>query len=439
MKLTAAYLHSQLSAYSASANIIVGYSGGVDSHVLLHLLANIPELKSKITAVYIHHGLQHCADDWALECQQVAQVLAVNFRVIKVNAQATQGESPEEAARNARYQAFKKILTENDVLLFAQHRNDQLETVLLQLFRGAGLKGLSGMPTAIDFAEGMLVRPLLDVCQEDITDYAQQHNLQWVEDPSNQDMRYERNYLRQKIIPLLEQHWPGLDKTVARVAGHCAQAQAELSATTRVNMLALYDPVAQCLSLKGLLEHDDLTKQSIIREWMSHLAVRMPTQKLVTAILRDILPARVDANPLIQHDGLHVRRYRDHLYLVRDQKKPDLSQVIFWEKCLEPLSLPENGLLTPDEVDQGKGIARDVWLHGKIHVQYRQGGEKIALAHRKGRHSLKKLYQEAAIAPWQREEIPLIYIDGELAAIADYWVNAEIYVKDQACISLQWK
>ncbi len=437
MKLSSEYIYSQIVPYYAYNNLIIGYSGGIDSHVLLHLLANIPELKHKLTAVYIHHGLQSCADDWAEHCQKITHTLAVKFRVLKVNAQATKGQSPEEAARNARYQAFKGIVTENDVLLFAQHRNDQLETMLLQLFRGAGLKGLSGMPVAVEFFKGMLIRPLLDINQQEITEYAQQHHLQWIEDPSNQDMRFERNYLRQQIIPLLEQRWPGVATTVSRSAKHCTQAQAILSANVKEKMLVLYDPQRQSISISGLLEYDNLIQPWIVREWMSHLELRMPSQKVLTAILHDILLARQDANPVILHDGYHIQRYRDNLYAVPDPKKPDLNQVFIWTQPMQPFSLADNGTLIVKETEAG--IAKDIWQQGIIQIKYRQGGEKIALVNRTGRHSLKKLYQEAGIAPWVRDVIPLIYINGELAAIAGYWISVDYYSQNEGCISLFWE
>ncbi|NOQ15921.1 MAG: tRNA lysidine(34) synthetase TilS [Methyloprofundus sp.] len=437
MKLTPLFITSQLLPYRTADKFIIGYSGGVDSHVLLHLLANLSEFKGKVTALYIHHGLQADADEWAIHCQHVAHNLNVDFKVLHVNAQPATGQSPEEAARNARYQAFKNILTENDILLFAQHQNDQLETVLLQLFRGAGLKGLSGMPAAIDFAAGTLIRPLLDVTQQEVLQYARQHKLQWIEDPSNQDMQFDRNYLRQKIIPLLEQRWPAIDVTVSRVAEHCAQAQAVLSASAQEKMRLLYDSQGQCLSISGLLAEDDLSQQWIIREWMHHLGVRMPSQKVMFAILQDVLLARQEAKPVIRHDGYHIQRYRDKLYLVPDDKKPDLSQVIVWAERKESLALADNGQLQLKEAEQG--IARHVWEQGNVLVQYRQGGEKIALANRVGRHSLKKLYQEAGIAPWQRDVIPLIYINGELVAIADYWVSADFYVQGEECVSLLWE
>ena len=436
MKLTAQYIDSQLAAYHSANNIIIGYSGGVDSHVLLHLLANIPELKHKLCAVYVHHGLQASADDWAVHCQRVAKGLGVKFKNLQINAQALPGQSPEEAARNARYHAFKQILKENDLLLFAQHRDDQLETVLLQLFRGSGLKGLSGMPAAISFGAGILIRPLLEINQQAIKQYAQQHQLQWIEDPSNQDTQFDRNFLRHNVIPLLEQRWPSLDKTVARVATHCADSQTLLSASAKEKMLLLYDKQKYSLSIHGLLEHDFVTQQWIIREWMSHLCARMPSQKVMTAILHDILPARPEANPVVQHDGFNIQRYRDNLYLVLIPRKKDLSQVFSWEAGSESLSLANNGKLKIAKAKQG--IAKHIWQQGNIQVKYRQGGEKIALPNRSGHHSLKKLYQEAGIPPWQRDVIPLIYINSELAAVAGYWISMKFYVQDQASIQLNW-
>lgn len=437
MKLTPSFIYAQLDAYHSANNIIVGYSGGVDSHVLLHLLASIPELKPKIIAVYVHHGLQICADDWAVHCRKIANDLGVNFKQLSVNAQAVRGESPEEAARNARYQVFKDILKKNDVLLFAQHQDDQLETVLLQLFRGAGLKGLSGMPAAIDFGAGVLLRPLLEVTQALIKQYAEEQALQWIEDPSNQDRRFDRNYLRHDIIPLLEQRWPGLDKTVTRVARHCGQAQNILAASARDKMHLLYDAQKQCLSISGLLSHDTLSQQWILREWLGYLGLRMPTQKVMTAILHTLLQAQAGANPVVHHDGYDLQRYRDGLYLIAQQKKPDLSQVITWAKRSESLSLPNNGVLVLKQVKQG--IPEQLWQQANIQVKYRQGGEKIALPYRTGRHSLKKLYQEESISPWQRERMPMIYINDCLAAIAGFWVSAGFYAQNDACISVVWQ
>ncbi|WP_428354360.1 tRNA lysidine(34) synthetase TilS [Methyloprofundus sp.] len=430
-------INSQLALYHSAHTIFIGYSGGIDSHVLLHLLASTPELKPKLCAVYIHHGIQASADDWALHCQKIASTLSVKFQVVKVNAQAFAGQSPEEAARNARYQAFKNLLAKDDVLLFAQHRHDQLETVLLQMFRGAGLKGLSGMPFDTSFAAGRLLRPLLDINQQAIEHYAQQHKLQWIEDPSNQERQFDRNYLRHEIIPLLEKRWPSLDKTVARVAEHCADAQSVLSSSAHEKMQLLYDGQKNSLSISGLLENNHLNQQWIIREWLHHLGARMPTQKVLVAIMQDILPAQSGANPIVEHDGYTIQRYRDALYLVATNEKPDLAQVFTWPANADSLVLTNNGVLQLKEAKQG--IAKQFWQHADILVKYRQGGEKISLPQRTGRHSLKKIYQEAGIAPWMRDSIPLIYIAGKLAVVANVCISADFYVENTRCVTHIWQ
>jgi len=437
VKLTPQFIQSQFTDYSSANQVIVGYSGGVDSHVLLHLLAAIPPLKPKITAVYVHHGLQACADDWAVHCQQIAAGLGVKFQVQAVNAQAKQGESPEAAARHARYQAFKQLMNADDILVCAQHRQDQLETVLLQLFRGAGLKGLSGMPDAMRFANGRLLRPLLNISQEAINDYARLHNLHWIEDPSNKEVRFDRNYLRNEIIPLLEQRWPSLDKTVSRVAKHCAEAELMLSQSAQHYMYALYDAQTKSLSISALLNHNKPIQQAILREWLTLLGLRMPSLSVMHAIQETLLVDHEQANPVVYHDGYELRPYRQQLYLVLPQTLLELSQVLPWIDKKKSMKLPANGELFLRESRQG--IAKSFWQQASVEIRYRSGGEKMALPYRKGHHRLKKLYQESAIAPWLRDALPLIYINGQLAAIADHWISADFFTQNEVCIQFFWQ
>lgn len=437
MKLTPQFIQSQFTGYSSANQIIVGYSGGVDSHVLLHLLAAIPTLKPKIIAVYVHHGLQACADDWAVHCQKIATGLGVKFQVQAVNAQAKQGESPEATARNARYQAFRHLMNVGDILVCAQHRQDQLETVLLQLFRGAGLKGLSGMPDAVHFAKGILLRPLLDVSQEAINNYARLHHLHWIEDPSNKDVRFDRNYLRNELMPLLEQRWPSLDKTVSRVAKHCAEAEQILSQSAQNYMSVMYDAQTKSLSISDLLNHTKPVQQLILREWLSLLGVRMPSLKSMHTIQETLLLAHEQANPVVCYEGYQLRRYRQRLYLVLPHTLLALNQILPWIDKKQSMKLPENGELFLQTSRQG--IAQSFWQQATIEIRYRSGGEKIALPYRKGHHRLKKLYQESAIAPWLRDALPLIYINGQLAAIADRWISADFFSQNEACIQFVWQ
>ena len=206
--------------------LIVAYSGGKDSHVLLDLLSRSERLKPKLGALHVNHGLSEYAKAWEQHCLEVCEALAIPLIRDVVDAKPQQGESPEEAARNARYRVFNSLpFDNNDCFLMAHHQNDQAETLLLQLFRGAGLAGLAAMPVWSELASGMKAcRPLLNQPQARIDDYAKQHALSWVEDESNLDLRFDRNFLRHQIVPLLQQRWPSVASNISRSADHCAEA-----------------------------------------------------------------------------------------------------------------------------------------------------------------------------------------------------------------------
>ncbi len=299
--------------------IYIGYSGGVDSHVLLDACALLPEFKSKITAVYIHHGLQKEADDWAIHCQKMAEKLGVLFLVQKVNATVNQGESPEESARNARYREFQNLIDDHDVLLIAQHREDQLETVLLQLFRGSGLKGLAGIPEKMPFGKGTLLRPLLNVSKEIINAYAVQNHLNWVEDLSNQSTIYDRNFLRQEIIPKLKQRWSSLDKTVARTAKHCADAETLQQKMIQIQFETVFNSDDETLNIPNLLKYSQLEQCLILREWFGKLNLKMPSQDFVHRIVSEVIFARIDRHPILHKKGVTIRRDKSKLLLLCDK------------------------------------------------------------------------------------------------------------------------
>ncbi|MEO1896178.1 MAG: tRNA lysidine(34) synthetase TilS, partial [Methylococcales bacterium] len=208
MVLTPDALLCTLQRYSLGKNIFVAFSGGCDSHVLLHLCAQIPTVSSSVTAVYIDHGLQECAADWGIHCQQVAEQLGVNFATVSLNLLPPQGESLEAIAREARYQAIARLLGPGDMVLTAHHQEDQYETILLKMFRGAGLLGLSGISEYSALGDGQLIRPLLGVTKQAIEAYAKSNQLNHIQDPSNACIDFDRNYLRQVITPLIKARWP---------------------------------------------------------------------------------------------------------------------------------------------------------------------------------------------------------------------------------------
>ena len=316
---------SALADFLLLNRVFIGYSGGVDSHVLLHVCAALPEFKSKITAVYIHHGLQKEADAWAIHCQKIAENLGVSFLELRVNATANQGESPEESARDARYSAFKNLINENDVLLIAQHREDQLETVLLQLFRGSGLRGLAGMPERIPFGKGNLVRPLLNIGKEMINAYALENKLVWIEDPSNQSSIYDRNFLRQEIIPHLKQRWQSLDKTVARTATHCAEAETLISKIAQTEFETVFNVDDETLNIPKLVTYSQTEQRLILRQWFEFLDLKMPSQDFVQRILKEVVGAKSDRHPILHKKGVTIRRHKSKLVILRDGLPSDIK------------------------------------------------------------------------------------------------------------------
>ena len=426
-------IESALTQYHNPPHIYIGYSGGIDSHVLLHLCASMAHLKEKITAVYVHHGLQLEADAWAEHCKKTATGLGVDFKVIRVDAIASQGESPEEVARNARYTALRTLIETDDLLLVAQHREDQLETVLLQLFRGSGLSGLSAMPAFMDFGKGVLLRPLLDTPKIAVDDYAKLHALSWIEDPSNQNNNFNRNFLRNAIVPLLKQRWPACDKTVARSAGHCSEAQLLLSEQAKKLFLPIFNILDETLTISQLIAYSLNQQRLVIREWFQMLNLKMPSQAFIERIQSDVISVRPDSDPLLSGKGYCIRRYRDKLYCLKVDEAEKIVASI-WPKMQISFSFSAGQALY--FMPSSAGICYDKWQKSTVVVKARSGGEKISLPGRKGHHDLKQLFQEAGIAPWERAGIPLIYLDDKLAVVGNLWISADFYSeKEQRCIS----
>ena len=426
----------------------------MDSHVLLHLCASLrvhsenefpssPLCKRGVRgdfhAIHVHHGLQPAADAWAAHCSKICSDLNVPLLTIRVDARAKPGESPEEVARRARYMALRENLTENDIVLTAQHRDDQAETLLLQLVRGAGLAGLAAMPEFATLTPGFLLRPLLNFSRQELRAYALANGLNWIEDPSNEDISIDRNFLRCEVIPKLEQRWPGLGKALARTAGHCAEAQLQLGDLSKELCRTALNPDGLSLGLTALRSFPPADQRLVLREWMRMSGFRMPSQAVIERILNEVLSARPDKMPVVCWSEGEVRRYRDGLYLRASQPRFDTSVVFPWDGQGR-LRLPDGNGELSSESTTARGIAEDVWQKGQISVRYRQGGERCRLPGRGGTHELKKLFQEAGVPPWLRERIPLVYIGDELAVVAGWWFCEPFVAKEGgANVNLIWQ
>ena len=379
----------------------VAFSGGADSLALLHALSALRErlVPTTIGAVHVHHGLHEHADAWVNDCRRMCARLDVPLEVLRVDATAERGESPEAAARRARYRALAALLETREGVCTAHHRRDQAETLLLQLVRGAGPAGLAAMPALAALGKGWLVRPLLDWSPNDLREYLQCHAIEWSEDPSNADRRFDRNYLRHEIVPRLENRWPGVQRTLARAAAHQADSAAI------ADELAGIDLARARGRHEGTLSTSALARRRLPMAGASHL----------DKILEEVVGARKDAEPLVRWPGAEVRRYRDALYASMPLPAHDAARVVAWEPP-GTLELAHGALeAVPAE---GRGVSVECCRGARLEVRFRRGGERFRPAGRRHSTTLKKLLQVSGVPPWLRERIPLLYVDGEFAAVA---------------------
>lgn len=408
----------QIFATTANRRFCIAYSGGVDSHVLLHALAECQKQHADISlrAVHVHHGLSPKADAWASHCKNICDSLNIELLVKKIHVKKTTKQSLENLARIERYAVFKDILQENESLLTAHHQDDQAETLLLQLFRGAGPKGLSAIAQTAKFGKGELLRPLLNFSREELVHYATCCKLTWVEDESNSDVNFDRNYLRHEIFPRLRHRWPGITTTLSRAARHCGEISLILQEDAERCLKNICDTDTKTLSVTYLLELSPAQQRNIIRYWLSIQGFPLPSEKKLLELQQNFLCTRRDAEPLITWQDTEIRRFRSKIYALSPAKEFDHTQECVWH-LTEDLNLPNMEVLKLSSLEK-MGI--DCLTLQSVVVKFRQGGEKIQY---KGlNRSLKKLFQEWHIPTWLRNRIPLLYQHSRLIAVYDYCI-----------------
>ena len=396
---------------------LVAFSGGLDSHVLLHLCKQCTSLP--VRAVYIHHGLQDEADQWSEHCAEVCDALDVPFKTTHVDASKRSGESPEETARKARYAALKSELEPGDCLLTAHHQDDQSETVLLQLFRGAGVAGLAAMPVIREFGRAFHARPLLGFTQGEIQNYADENDLKWVDDPSNADTDFDRNLLRHDIIPVIKNRWSQLGDSLSKMASQQQDALEIIEAMAAIDLASIVTQQANMIDLSGLAKLSKARQLNVLRSWIHQCAQDAPTANVLHQVAATMLFAADDASPEVCWGESEIRRYQGKLYCLK-RVEHDASKIFDWNPE-EKRVLKELGVELLAEHVQAQGLKPEL-LDKKLKVAFRQGGEKIRPTGRRNTHSLKNLMQEAAIPPWQRSRIPLLYLGDELVCVYGYWI-----------------
>jgi tRNA(Ile)-lysidine synthase len=403
------------------ARLCVALSGGVDSVALLHACHALAATHRplELRAIHVHHGLQAEADGWQQRCEDLCSRLEVPLEVVQLALEPRHGHSVEAEARDARYRALAERLAPGEVLLTAHHQDDQLETVLLQLMRGAGVAGLSAMPAQAPFGPGLHLRPLLGMTRAEMEAQTRAAGLDCVEDPMNSLQRFGRAYLRQQVLPALRARWPAAGGSVARSARHLAEAQGLLQALAEMDGRSLLDH-AGCLSVAGLLALPRPRQANVLRWWIGQQGLGMPSTSRLDSILHNVLPARADARPVVTWRTGEIRRYRGLLHAMRPlQSLPAGSWTLAIGQTLE---IEAVGKLALQRVI-GAGLAASD-LSGPVEVRLPAGDERLQPAGQGREVLVKDLFRQVHLEPWLRSRIPMVYCGGRLLAVGDRWIAA---------------
>lgn len=399
-----------------SRRLWIAYSGGLDSSALLHAAASLLKTKayspvaSELRAIHIDHGLQAQSARWATHCRNQCNQLGIPCSVRHLRLRRQSGESLEAVARNARYEVFAELLQTGDALATAQHRDDQAETLLLALLRGSGVHGLASMPARASLGAGWLLRPLLQFGRAELEAYAQRVGLCWLEDSSNADLRFDRNRLRHQILSPMRSRWPALDVTFARSAAHCAEAAWLLDGFADELLVACNGTRAGTLSIQALTGLPDARRRLVLRRWLAREGFQLPNSDRLRSIVDTLMFAAADRVPLVAWRGCEVRRYRDDLYALAPLPPPPDANLPLNPNL--PLVLPGSlgRLYLPHGFD----------AEGALSVCFRQPSLSCRILSGAGSahaRSLKYLFQQAGVPAWIRPYVPLVMIDGELAAV----------------------
>jgi len=411
--------------------IAIAYSGGLDSTALLHLAATTGR---KLYAFHIHHGLSPNADAWEAHCRTECERKGITFASCRV----TLDSRSEASARKARYAALGELCTEHKVhlLLTAHHLDDQAETILLQLLRGAGPAGMSGMdafnraPTLLGTPDVLLARPLLQASRAELEEYVRENAIAHIEDESNADTRYARNALRHDVMPRLAEAFPGYQERFARSARHAQSAQRLLTEQAADDLRVCLAPAgadpravaavgigadpAASLDLARVRTLSADRVSNLLRHWFAERGIRLPSASWLAEMQEQALTARDDANLKVTHPDCEVRRHRDRLYLVPRKPEPDAEkQACFRWNGEVSIDFPEFGGTLHFELAP-LGLDPD-WLRQQmLTIELRKGGEKLKPARNRPTRTLKQHYQTLGIPAWERERLPMVSIPGHI-------------------------
>ena len=431
MTMTQPSLVQQLSPHR---QFLVAFSGGLDSTVLLHQLVCWRQQDPSIVlrAIHIHHGISANADSWVAHCQQVCDAWQVPLVVERVTL-AQRGIGLEAEARDARYRAFRDALIPGEVLVTAQHLDDQSETLLLALKRGSGPAGLAAMPFCTAFANTQLMRPLLHETRDALLQWATTHALTWIEDESNQDDTYDRNFLRLRVLPLLNQRWPHFAQAAARSAELCGEQEQLLDELLAGELSRLVSPEG-ALAIEPLAAMSAPKRAALLRRWLAGHHAPMPSREMLARLWQEVALAREDATPCVRLGSFDVRRFQQRLWWVKAQAG-QTETVLPWAD-------PRTLLMLPDSLGELRlvpgGNIRFARADETVTVRFKAPGI-LHIVGRNGGRKLKKIWQELGVPPWRRDTTPLLFYGETLIAAAGYFVTQDGVCDAENGVTLRWE
>lgn len=400
-----------LDATPPDTPLVVAFSGGPDSTALLHALATrLP--RPALRALHVDHGLSAESGTWAMHCRRICDALELPLEVIRVSVDPSRGDGLESAARRSRHEAFASSLRPGERMVLAHHRDDQVETVLLKLLRGAGPEGLAGMRALRPFGAGLLWRPLLDLPREALLEHVATHRLSTVHDPSNDDPRIARGYLRGTVLPALLAKWPQASSSIAHSARLCMEAADTLREAWMDALETLRRPEGT-LDAAGWLALPPAWRAPLLDHWLHAQGLSAPTTAQRDQLERQAREGGAERLPLVGWLDTEVRVWRGGLWAMRRLPAFDTQWTSRWSG--EPLPLPGGGVLS-------LGAAR---LAQPLEVRYRRGGEKLRPDGDRHTRELRDLFQQGAIPPWRRPRMPLVWSGNDLVAVGSRWISQD--------------
>lgn len=411
------HLSEELKALGTGRNFFVGFSGGLDSTVLLHLLASL-KLSTPIIAIHINHQISPNANKWQHHCEEYCRQLGLECRSEIVTVES-RGDGIESAARNARYGVFEKIIQKDEVLLLGHHLDDQVETMLYRLMRGTGPKGLAGIASIRQLGEGQLARPLLSRVKSELENYGQENLLNWIDDESNEDSKFDRNYLRNEVIPLLEKRWPNFSNRWQQTAESCREENSlcQILAEEDIRRCDEYPGRwGRSINYERLFKFSVERRNNLLRTWADKNEYSQLEKKHLVEIDKQFFNSESKKAEFAWGNAC-LRRYKQRLYLTPATPNPAKQEV-----SREPLIWDLQGPIVLPDGSQLEANFAGVELGTRVNVRWRTGNERCRPKGRGRSQSLKKLLQEYELEPWLRDKVPLIFLGDDLIAVGDLWL-----------------